>query len=57
MSVASTSSTPVPTKQNVDINAKHDNVLDSVESAVAAIEAGDFVVVVDDMDRENEGDR
>ncbi|GAA5860627.1 hypothetical protein JCM1840_000322 [Sporobolomyces johnsonii] len=30
--------------------------LDSVESAIAAIKAGEFVVVVDDMDRENEGD-
>ncbi|WDR03735.1 3,4-dihydroxy-2-butanone-4-phosphate synthase [Devosia algicola] len=31
-------------------------VLDSVESAVAAIAAGELVVVVDDTDRENEGD-
>ncbi|GAA5904296.1 hypothetical protein JCM5296_007426 [Sporobolomyces johnsonii] len=30
--------------------------LDSVESAIAAIKAGEFVVVVDDMDREDEGD-
>lgn len=30
--------------------------LDSVESAVKDIAAGQFVVVVDDMDRENEGD-
>ncbi|CEQ39102.1 SPOSA6832_00594 [Sporobolomyces salmonicolor] len=30
--------------------------LDSVESAIAAIKAGEFVVVVDDMDRENGGD-
>ncbi|GAA6061686.1 hypothetical protein JCM10212_005978 [Sporobolomyces blumeae] len=30
--------------------------LDSVESAVQAIANGEFVVVVDDMDRENEGD-
>ena len=30
--------------------------LDSVEAAVRDIENGQFVVVVDDMDRENEGD-
>ncbi|HTJ56405.1 MAG TPA: 3,4-dihydroxy-2-butanone-4-phosphate synthase [Devosiaceae bacterium] len=30
--------------------------LDSVESAIAAIAAGELVVVVDDTDRENEGD-
>ncbi len=30
--------------------------LDSIESAVAAIAAGELVVVVDDTDRENEGD-
>lgn len=32
------------------------NELDPVEEAVADIKAGKFVVVVDDMDRENEGD-
>src|SRR5687768_16846444 len=31
-------------------------MLDSVESALAAIAAGELVVVVDDTDRENEGD-
>ncbi|WDR05438.1 3,4-dihydroxy-2-butanone-4-phosphate synthase [Devosia rhodophyticola] len=31
-------------------------ILDSVESAVTAIAAGELVVVVDDTDRENEGD-
>src|SRR5437764_11436967 len=30
--------------------------LDSIESAIAAIAAGELVVVVDDTDRENEGD-
>ena len=30
--------------------------LDTIESAVAAIAAGELVVVVDDTDRENEGD-
>jgi 3,4-dihydroxy 2-butanone 4-phosphate synthase/GTP cyclohydrolase II len=29
---------------------------DSVEQAIAAIAAGGFAVVVDDTDRENEGD-
>lgn len=29
---------------------------DPVEEAVAAIKAGEFVVVMDDEDRENEGD-
>ena len=33
-----------------------DNTLDSVEEAVAAIGKGEMVVVVDDDDRENEGD-
>jgi 3,4-dihydroxy 2-butanone 4-phosphate synthase/GTP cyclohydrolase II len=32
------------------------NALDSVEDAIAAIAAGELVVVVDDTDRENEGD-
>jgi len=31
--------------------------LSTVEEAVAAVRAGEIVVVVDDMDRENEGDR
>ncbi len=30
--------------------------LSPVEEAVAAVQAGEIVVVVDDMDRENEGD-
>mgnify|MGYP001562661210 FL=1 len=46
-------STSAPTQ----LNAPHtDTLLDPVEEAVAAIAAGEFVVVVDDMDRENEGD-
>ena len=32
------------------------NTLDTVEDAIAAIAAGELVVVVDDTDRENEGD-
>lgn len=35
---------------------KMPNTLDSVASAIAAIKAGEMVVVVDDDDRENEGD-
>ena len=30
--------------------------LDSMESAIAAVKAGEFIIVVDDLDRENEGD-
>ena len=30
--------------------------LDSMASAIAAIKAGEFIIVVDDLDRENEGD-
>lgn len=30
--------------------------LSTVEEAIAAVKAGEIVVVVDDMDRENEGD-
>ncbi len=33
-----------------------DNGLDSVEAAIVAVKAGEMVVVVDDDDRENEGD-
>ncbi len=33
-----------------------DVALDSIEEAIAAIAAGELVVVVDDLDRENEGD-
>lgn len=53
-SIASTSA-GVPIKQsNPSTSTTYE--LDSVKDAVAAIEAGEFVVVVDDMDRENEGD-
>lgn len=53
-SIASTSA-GVPIKQsNASTSTTYE--LDSVKDAVAAIEAGEFVVVVDDMDRENEGD-
>ncbi len=33
-----------------------ENTLDTVEAAIAAIKAGELIVVVDDDDRENEGD-
>lgn len=36
--------------------AAPDTVLDSIEDALAAFRAGEFLVVVDDEDRENEGD-
>ena len=35
---------------------QHPIRLDSIETAIAAISAGRAVVVVDDADRENEGD-
>lgn len=38
-----------------ETNAR-ESLLDSVEEALVAFEQGDFVVVVDDEDRENEGD-
>ncbi|GAA5870105.1 hypothetical protein JCM3774_002593, partial [Rhodotorula dairenensis] len=41
----------------VDVTPKGDLVrLDSVEDALEAFKRGEFLVVVDDMDRENEGD-
>ena len=39
-----------------DTEMTRDNSLDTVEDAVAAIARGEMVVVVDDDDRENEGD-
>ena len=36
--------------------AMNSSVLSSVDSAIAAIKAGKMVIVVDDEDRENEGD-
>jgi 3,4-dihydroxy 2-butanone 4-phosphate synthase/GTP cyclohydrolase II len=40
----------------VDRAARHDRNLDSIEDAIAAIRRGEIVIVVDDADRENEGD-
>ena len=60
MPTASTSAFPpsAPCPVAVPSDGKdHPVALDSVEEAVKAIAAGEFVVVVDDMDRENEGDR
>ncbi|KWU45463.1 3,4-dihydroxy-2-butanone 4-phosphate synthase [Rhodotorula sp. JG-1b] len=49
------STTHAPT--TVDVTPKGDLVrLDSVDDALAAFKRGEFLVVVDDMDRENEGD-
>ena len=33
-----------------------EDMLDSIEDAVAAFKRGEFLVVMDDLDRENEGD-
>ncbi|KAI5481520.1 3,4-dihydroxy-2-butanone-4-phosphate synthase [Pseudohyphozyma bogoriensis] len=49
------SSAPAPKQRTTPSNGVH-TTLDSVEDAVDAIRRGEFVVVVDDMDRENEGD-
>jgi 3,4-dihydroxy 2-butanone 4-phosphate synthase/GTP cyclohydrolase II len=35
---------------------KKDKILDSIEEAIAAIQRGEIIIVVDDEDRENEGD-
>lgn len=42
--------------KRVDLPRADAPVLDKVEDAISAIKTGQFVVVVDDMDRENEGD-
>lgn len=53
MSLTSTASEPA----TVDVTKQGDVVqLDSVEDAIVAFRNGEFLVVVDDMDRENEGD-
>ena len=48
--VATNRATPAPARTSDDIR------LDSVEAAIAALARGEAVVVVDDEDRENEGD-
>lgn len=48
---------PAPAKPSVTASRSTDGVrLDSVEDAIAAIARGESVIVVDDEDRENEGD-
>ncbi|KAJ1982811.1 hypothetical protein H4R35_000170 [Dimargaris xerosporica] len=50
---------PLPTSKSTDaaVNGPADHVqFDSIESALAAFAKGDMVVVVDNEDRENEGD-
>lgn len=55
--IASTSSgVPIQQSKSTLTSTTTPYELDLVEDAVSAIEAGEFVVVVDDMDRENEGD-
>ena len=53
-----TSSTTGGTSSTQDIELRTDGeiLLSPIESAVEAIKRGEFVVVVDDLDRENEGD-
>ena len=41
--------------QNTSTN-KQEIVLDSIQDAIAAIKRGEVIIVVDDQDRENEGD-
>lgn len=58
-SMASTSAVTLDasTSATASINGYKVSVeLDSIEDALQAIAAGEIVVVVDDMDRENEGD-
>ncbi|BEJ17361.1 hypothetical protein CspHIS471_0607620 [Cutaneotrichosporon sp. HIS471] len=45
-----------PTHHPVPAEVPSPFVFDPVEDAVAAIKAGEFVIVMDDEDRENEGD-
>ena len=54
----SASATPAPsTSASAKINgAVVEVTLDSIEDALQAVRAGEILVVVDDMDRENEGD-
>ncbi|GAA6025770.1 hypothetical protein JCM11491_001984, partial [Sporobolomyces phaffii] len=54
-SASSSSSAPTTTVARTT-TGDDEIVLDSVEDAVAAIQRNEFVVVVDDLDRENEGD-
>lgn len=52
---SSLKSTPTPS-QILDAPARSDFAFDSIEDALAAFAAGEFLVVMDDENRENEGD-
>lgn len=54
-SSTSTSSAINPSSSSSSSSPSHPK-FDSIDSAVAEIERGNFVVVLDDEDRENEGD-
>lgn len=59
MAVASTSAQPIEAETSAvaSINGQHVEVeLDSIDDALQAMANGEILVVVDDMDRENEGD-
>ncbi|SCV68674.1 BQ2448_795 [Microbotryum intermedium] len=55
-SSASASASALTSAPSTQPEAEEDWQLDSIEDALADIKRGQFVVVVDDMDRENEGD-
>lgn len=57
MPEASTSTPSSQTTATAKLNGQHVEVqLDSIEEALEAFANGECLVVVDDMDRENEGD-
>lgn len=57
MPEASTSTPESKTVAETKLNGQHVTLeLDSIEDALRAIHDGECIVVVDDMDRENEGD-
>jgi 3,4-dihydroxy 2-butanone 4-phosphate synthase/GTP cyclohydrolase II len=47
---------PISTHPRARSRAAEDDAFDSVEEAISAYRAGEFVIIVDDDDRENEGD-
>lgn len=47
---------PMLAGQTKGISMKHEKGLDSIEDAIEAIKNGEVIIVVDDEDRENEGD-
>ncbi|GAA5958438.1 hypothetical protein JCM3765_007876 [Sporobolomyces pararoseus] len=51
-----TTSSTTTTSTTSDLRTDGEIVLSSIESAISSIKSGEFVVVVDDLDRENEGD-